>query len=149
MLQTWFRFGKHQSLKQAGGGVFDGQRMEQQPDGSFRLSMSDYIKQRVYEIPLSKERKKQKEAPLTSEEISKMRGLTGSVLWPARKCRPEVAGPLNQLQRKSTSYRAAQIHEANEIARYLNESLDWNSGHRPFPYKISLSPCALTHPRVR
>ena len=74
-------------------------RMTQTADYGFRLSMTDYILDRVREIRISPERKKQKEQQITAEQFSRLRAFTGSVLWCVRECRPDVAGPISLLQR--------------------------------------------------
>ena len=52
-------------------------RITQTADYGFRLSMEDYILDRVREIRISPERKKQKEQQINAEDFSKLRALTG------------------------------------------------------------------------
>jgi hypothetical protein len=104
-LKQRFRFGKHDSLMTPAGGTFDGMRMVQHKDFSFHYSIKDYILSRIREIPFTKDRKKEVDQPITGAEFSQLRALIGSVLWAARKCRPDVFGPVSLLQRKGTSRR--------------------------------------------
>ena len=133
ILKKKFQFGKHLSLKQTEGGTFDGMRMTQTADDGFRLSMKDYILDRVREIRISPERKKQKEQQITAEEFSRLRAFTGSVLWCVRKCRPDAAGPISLLQRKGKDARVHDLIEANSIVQYLRDTADLGIHFRPIP----------------
>ena len=86
--------------------------------------MKDYICQRLVEIRITPERKKQKEQQITAEEFNKLRALMGSVLWAVRKCRPDAAGPINLLQRKGKDAKVHDLCLANDLVRHLKETAD-------------------------
>ena len=52
------------------------------------------------------------------------KGLGGSVLWPVGKCRIDVAGPINTLQRKLEKLTVQDLLDGNEIIRYLKDTAD-------------------------
>jgi hypothetical protein len=130
-LKQRFRFGKHSSLMTREGGTFDGMRMIQNKDFSFQYSMKDYILSRLKEIPISKERKKELDKPITEAEFSQLRALTGSALRAARKCRPDVAGPVSILQLKGKDGTVKELIEANAVVQHLKETADLGMHIRP------------------
>ena len=95
--------------------------------------MKDYILDRVREIRISPERKKQKEQQITAEEFSRLRAFTGSVLWCVRKCRPDVAGPISLLQRKGKDARVRDLIEVNSIVQHVRDTADLGIHYRPIP----------------
>eukprot|EP00971_Amphidinium_carterae_P054288 1069486-Amphidinium_carterae.1 len=91
-LQQRFSLGQHLSLKKKGGTLFNGRRVEQLPDCSFRVSMKDFITTRLQAVKVPRERKKNLDAPVSEDERSVLRTVLMKLLWIARQCRPEIQG---------------------------------------------------------
>eukprot|EP00971_Amphidinium_carterae_P169131 3350546-Amphidinium_carterae.1 len=69
-LRKRFALGQHISLQSRGGTLFNGRRVEQLPDYSFRVSMKDFIKSRLQAIKIPRERRKDLTSPVTEDERS-------------------------------------------------------------------------------
>jgi hypothetical protein len=99
LIQERFQFGKHISLRTTERrNLQTGMRMIQKDDYSFVLSMKDYIRGRLHEIPLSPVRKRQRDQPIT-EDTTRCDNLLERC-WGSAKCRPHRAGPVSILQRR-------------------------------------------------
>eukprot|EP00971_Amphidinium_carterae_P046042 905929-Amphidinium_carterae.1 len=89
-LQSVFRFGKHLNLQTKGGGVYNGRRILQRPDGEIHVHMGDYIREKLSEIQIQRARKKDPDALLVEDERSLLHTVLMKLQWVARQCRPEI-----------------------------------------------------------
>ena len=72
------------SIKSQKGSVtFTGRYIEQKKDFSFEVSQPSYLKE-VAPIEIAKDRKKQKESPVTADEKTAFRSLVQKLAWPSR-----------------------------------------------------------------
>eukprot|EP00435_Cladocopium_sp_Y103_P073784 s36_g45.t1 len=115
-----------------GNGRFVGKEIVCQPDGSILVHQPMYT-QKIQPIGLEKERKKQKYAYCTEEEISKLRGLLGGLAWLAKETRPDLAGRVALLQQSMPHPYVQDIIEANSLAREALRHADVGLTIHPIP----------------
>ena len=85
------------------------------------IDQSTYITS-LEEIPLSKERQKQKDDLLNKEEKSKLRSLSGQMLWVTTQTRPDFAYEACRMSNVGKSPTVRMIIEANKAVKHLKSS---------------------------
>eukprot|EP00971_Amphidinium_carterae_P280152 5561133-Amphidinium_carterae.1 len=118
-LMTAFKFGKHESLKTETGSIFNGRRLRQTADFSIRLSMHDFIDNKLQTIKLSRERKRQSEESVTEDERALLRTVLMKVMWAARQSHPEVLGTCVTLASRITQATVADLVELSKTVEHL------------------------------
>ena len=115
-------------------GRFCGKNYKTLEDGSIKIDQENFVQEKIQVIPLTTERRRQRYSKCTSEEISALRGLLGSLAWLAKETRPDIAGRVALLQQTLPTPRIRDIIEANLVAAeaYKNAS----SGIRITPIEI-------------
>lgn len=107
-----YKLGKFTS----GNGRFVGKEIVCRPDGTFLVHQPLYT-QKLQTIPLNTNRKKQKYAYCSDEEVSQLRGLLGGLSWLAKETRPDLSGRVALLQQSMPKPYIQDIIEANALAQ--------------------------------
>ena len=123
-LQEIFRFGKYKSLRQRGGGVFNGRRVIQKDGYSIEANMTDYIAMKLKEITIPSSRRANPQDPVTEGERAELRSAAMSIMWMAREARPDVLGPVSILARHITEARVEHFVEAAKITSHARATWD-------------------------
>eukprot|EP00971_Amphidinium_carterae_P141916 2810998-Amphidinium_carterae.3 len=118
-LQERFALGQHVSLQTKGGTLFNGRRVEQLQDFSFRVSMKDFITSRLQAIKIPRERRRDLTSPVTEDERSVLRTVLMKLLWIARQCRPEIQGSCSVVASRVPSATVGELAELSRIVDYL------------------------------
>eukprot|EP00435_Cladocopium_sp_Y103_P033184 s4126_g8.t1 len=129
IIQQRYKLGKFQYDE----GRFCGKEMRMEKDGSILIHQSLFAKDKVFDIPLDKERKKHRYSFCNDEEISQLRTLLGSLAWLSKETRPDLAGRVALLQQSMPTPRIKDIVEANLLAQEARRHAD--SGIRVMPIK--------------
>ena len=92
---------KHYPFKhfKRGSGEFLGRRLMQLEDGTIKVAQSGYAGQ-LEVVGISRERRRQRESPITEEERSKMRGTLAEINRLVSSSRPDLAASCSLLQQK-------------------------------------------------
>eukprot|EP00971_Amphidinium_carterae_P336306 6472601-Amphidinium_carterae.1 len=118
-LQKRFKFGKHVSLmKQPGGAMFNGRRLQQRKDYSFQCSMQDYTRDKMDSITIPKGM-----TDLNQAQREMMRTVTMKLLWCARQARPDVLGTAVALSScKGEDFTLEHFKEASKTVQHLKQT---------------------------
>eukprot|EP00971_Amphidinium_carterae_P163432 3240555-Amphidinium_carterae.1 len=122
VLKQKYSLGQHKSLMTKGGTLFNGRRVEQMSDFSFRVSMRDFITTRLQPIKVPRERKRDLSAALTEDERTVLRTVLMKILWIARQCRPEVQGSCSVIASRVPTATVAELVELSKVVDYLLSS---------------------------
>eukprot|EP00435_Cladocopium_sp_Y103_P050254 s2395_g15.t1 len=112
-------------------GRFCGKDIKMDKDGSILIHQSAFAKDKVEDIPISKERKKHRYSFCTEVEVGALRALLGSLAWLSKETRPDLAGRVALLQQSMPTPRIKDIVEANLLAQEARRHAD--SGIRIMP----------------
>ena len=104
-----------------GSGRFVGKNFAMQPDGSMVIEQAFYTETMVKQIPLSKDRKRRRYSPCTSEELEQLRALVGVLSWLSKETRCDLAGRVALLQQSFPRPQVRDLLAANQLAQ---EALD-------------------------
>jgi len=85
------------------------------------IDQKHYI-DKLQEIPLSADRKKLNDEPATKDERSKLRSLSGQMLWVTSQTRPDSAFGTCMMSNPGKSPTVKQLKEANKTVRKLKNS---------------------------
>ncbi|CAE7199062.1 RE1 [Symbiodinium sp. CCMP2592] len=110
-----------------GKGEFLGKWIEQQPDGSIKISQEHYASN-LKGISISQERRRQKEQELSDAERQEMRGALGGINWLVTSSRPDLAAWCSLLQQKVNTACVSDLIEVNKLvslARDYSRSYVW------------------------
>eukprot|EP00971_Amphidinium_carterae_P047989 944939-Amphidinium_carterae.2 len=119
-LQERFRFGKHVSLRQRGGAMFNGRRIEQHPDYGFSCTMADYIRDKLSTMQTIKG-----QTALNQGQRSTLKTVSMKVLWLARQSRPDALGTAVYLAAvKPEEYSLDHWKEASRVVQHLRAIAD-------------------------
>jgi hypothetical protein len=92
-----------------------------QYDDVISIDQRHYI-DKLREIPLSSERRKQNDEPITKEERSQLRSLSGQMLWVTSQTRPDSAFETCMMSNAGKSPTVRMIKEANKAVRKMKNS---------------------------
>ena len=81
-----------------GQGRFVGKDFTPLSDGSIRIDQEFYVKARVQEIQIAKDRKRRKYSQCTPLEVELLRTLLGTLAWVAKETRADLAGKVALVQ---------------------------------------------------
>ena len=112
-LNQSYKLGKFTS----GNGRFVGKEVTCLDDGSFLVNQPLYTQEKVNQIPITRERAKQKMSKCTEKEITQLRGLLGSLAWLSKETRPDLAGRVALLQQEFPEPYIQSILDGNALAR--------------------------------
>lgn len=110
--------------------LFNGCEVEQYEWGSIKMSMEGYISQ-LYEIPLSRERRKQQTRKATDLEPTQFRSLAGTLLWLGKGVLSPAAYASSTMQQKLSNLKVTYLEEANEMVRYIKKFKPYILYNRP------------------
>ena len=71
--------------------------MRQQRDFSITVDLEDYTNNFITEAPITRERSRQRQESLTTQELSVLRGVLGTASWEAQQMSPQFAADLSLL----------------------------------------------------
>ena len=104
-----------------------GSQMTRDEDGTWHVSHSEYFK-KVLPIPVDKNRPPGQ--PLTDKEQTMLRGLLGSLQWPAVQTSPHIQASTPLLSGEMSNGTSSALLEANRLLRFCKTNSDV---HLTFP----------------
>ena len=122
-----------------GSGRFAGKEIKYFPDGRIKVMQPLYVKEKIKEIPLTKERKRERMSRCDAMEINALRTLLGALAWLSKESRPDLAGRTAILQQSMPHPSIQDIVEANILAQ---------EAHRDPEIGIVFYPISLDRLRV-
>ena len=96
--------------------VFTGIQLDQLPDFSVMCSQADYIRQ-IPGIDIGRPRRQVPDAPINDNELSKLRGLIGSLQYAVTNTRPDMAAKLGEVQTQIAKAKISTLILANKVLR--------------------------------
>ena len=81
-----------------------------------------FVDGRLELVPLDNLRKKQLDEPVTEEERSDFRSVVGALQWLTTQTRPDLAFPVNQLQKRINKLTVRDLLEANKAVRVAKQN---------------------------
>eukprot|EP00971_Amphidinium_carterae_P153242 3037908-Amphidinium_carterae.2 len=149
-LMKKYKTGRCTSFEGAGG-VFNGRRICQEADCSFKVDMHDYIKEKIRTLELPKERKREPESDATVAEKDLFRTVLMKCMWVARQARPEIIGSCALLTSKVQSPKVKDLLELGRVVAHLKREPDLAVHIQSIPFKeirlcvtVDASPSSLT-----
>ena len=116
----------------SGQGEFLGRHLKQQNDGSIVISQQEYSG-KLQTTEISRERRREKHGKLTEKEISKLRGITGSMNWLVGASRPDLAAANAILQQRTSKATVQELIDANKLIGEARDHSHVNITIRPIP----------------
>ena len=110
VLEKRFPFGSQRQ----GSFTFTGINLKQDHNGDIILNQRDYVNE-IPPINISRDRRKQTDLKVTTQELQDLRGLIGSLQYAASNTRPDLACRLSLLQAKVTCATIADLFSANKL----------------------------------
>ena len=96
--------------------VFTGIQLEQHPDFSVSCSQAEYVRN-IPAIEIGRSRRNQPESSITEDELSKLRGLIGSLQYAVTNTRPDMAAKLGEVQTQVGRATINTLLLANKVLR--------------------------------
>ena len=118
--------------------VFTGISLEQLPDYSIMASQEDYVRQ-IPAIDIGKTRRQSPESSINEVDLSKLRGLIGSLQYAVSHTRPDMAAKLGEVQTQVAKATIQTLLLANKVLREAQENSQVKVCFR------SIDPAELTH----
>lgn len=103
--------------------VFTGIQLEQYPDFSISASQKDFVSN-IPAIDIGKHRRADPESAANDSEISKLRGLIGSLQYAVTHTRPDVASRLGEVQTQLSKPTIQTLLTANRVLREAQHHCD-------------------------
>ena len=104
-----------------GSGEFLGKQVQQQADGSIKISQCSYAQQQQG-LNISRERKRDKQEPITEDERQQMRGVLGSINWLVTGSRPDLGAWCSLLQQRVNSATVADLIDVNKLVSLTHDN---------------------------
>ena len=105
-----------------------GASLEQYQPHCWKLHHSEYFK-KVKPIPLAKGRNPEDE--MTSREVTQLRGLLGSLQWPAVQSSPHIQCSTSLISGSMSAGLVKSIMDANRLLRFCKENADVGAKYEP------------------
>ena len=121
-LQERFKFGKLKDINEEGVG-FNGRRLSM-VNGVLYINMEKFVKERLMEAEITKERKKQTGEKLNSEELGQTRAICGALNWAGKEGRPDAAAAASLYASRLRELTVAELLEMNKVVKSLKERAD-------------------------
>ena len=122
-LQQKYTFGKYAWLQsETHGASFNGRRIQQKPDGSFRIDMQKFIEERLHPVELQKGRLVNRKELANELEVSMARATCGALNWLSKEGRPDAAGPSSLMASKLAHLTIEDIVSLNAVVKNLTEN---------------------------
>ena len=122
---------------------FTGLDIEQLPDYSIKVMQSRYI-HKIQPIDIPKVRRQDTQSLITSQELTQLRGLCGSLQYAAVHSRPDIATKVANLQKGITSATVETLLEGNRVLREAQQFSETAVIVRPIPYPMCALPALVT-----
>ena len=103
-----------------GQAKFLGRRLRQLEDFSIVCDQEEYASQ-VRSVYISRERRKERDEPLTAKELTQLRGVLGAANWLVGSTRPDIATANAMLQQKVARATVADLIEANRLVALIRD----------------------------
>ena len=103
-----------------GKGDFLGRYLEQDENKAIVCSQKEYANN-VEIINISRERRRQKDQPLTSAELRQLRGVVGAASWLVGSTRPDIAAQTAILQQKLGAPTVQELIDANKLVARIKD----------------------------
>jgi hypothetical protein len=100
--------------------VFTGIQLEQLPDFSIMASQEEYVKS-IPAIDIGKHRRQTPDASVSDDELSKLRGVIGSLQYAVTHTRPDMAAKLGEVQVQIAKATVQTLMLANKVLRETQE----------------------------
>ena len=100
--------------------TFTGIQLEQLPDFSIRATQQDYVRQ-IPHIDVGRTRRLRPEEPVSHTELTKLRGLIGSLQYASTHTRPDIAAKLGEIQSQVPKSTVQTLLDANKVLREAQE----------------------------
>ena len=118
------KFGKWHRLLQDGPSFFGGRHFTQLPDRSFKVDMTEFIRERLRPISLLGEQWLDRSVEAPAGEVKALRAVAGSLSWVARQCRPDEAGTASTLHGSVSRAVVKDLSDANRAVNGLKQTED-------------------------
>lgn len=109
-LEKKFPFGSQRQ----GSFTFTGIQVRQEIGGEIVLSQQEYV-QDIPPMDVSRERRKNRDNPITPQELQALRGLIGSLQYSATNTRPDLSCRLSLLQARITCATVNDLLQGNKL----------------------------------
>ena len=130
--------------------TFTGIVLEQLPDFSIACSQEDYVRQ-IPAIDIGRSRRMQPDSQITESELSKLRGLVGSLQYAVTHSRPDIASKLGEVQTQISRATVNTLILANKVLRECQEQSQVKICFRHIPVKevthISFGDASFASPK--
>ena len=101
--------------------TFTGIALEQLPDFSIVASQEDYVRQ-IPAIDIGRHRRQEPQAPVSEAELTKLRGVVGSLQYAVSNTRPDMAAKLGEVQVQIARATISTLLLANKVLREAQET---------------------------
>ena len=101
--------------------TFCGIQLEQTPDFSIQASQSEYV-HKIQAIDVGKHRREQPQMPTSEVELSKLRGLVGSLQYAVSHTRPDLAARLGEIQVQMAQPKVETLLACNKVLREAQQT---------------------------
>jgi len=118
--------------------TFTGIQLEQFPDSCIRANQGEYLKA-IPAIDIVKYRRETPEACVTESEMTKLRGLIGSLQYAVSHTRPDLASRLGEIQTQLSKPTVQTLLQGNKVLREAQSTSDVSIFFR------NINPAELTH----
>ena len=105
-----------------------GAKMTRDPDGTWHIRHKDYLT-KISPLPLNKSR--QPHQPMTDKEQTMLRGLLGSLQWPAVQSSPHLQASTSLLSGEMSIGLSSPMLEANKLLRFAKANSDVHLSYPP------------------
>eukprot|EP00971_Amphidinium_carterae_P348883 6490722-Amphidinium_carterae.1 len=122
-LLSVFKTGRYSSLRDQGGGIYNGRRIQQGATG-FSLTMVDYITQKLQSVVIPKSRRGCHDSPLDNQEKEMFRTILMKCMWCARQAHPEIIGGCTLLSGRVNDCKIGDLVELGRVVKHLLEHKD-------------------------
>ena len=112
--------------------VFTGIHLEQLPDNSILASQQEYVRN-IPAIDIGRPRRQTPDSPVNEAELSKLRGVIGSLQYAVTHTRPDMAAKLGEVQVQISKATVQTLLLANKILREAQETSDVRLCFRSIP----------------
>ena len=123
-----FREWKESNEQETSKLEYCGATLEQYQPHCWKLHHQEYFK-KVKPIPLGKDRSPEDE--MTPKELSQLRGLLGSLQWPAVQSSPHIQCSTSLISGSMSAGLVKSIVDANKLLRFCKENADVGARYEP------------------
>ena len=96
--------------------------LRQHRDFSITVDLEDYTNKFITEAPITRERSRQRQEPLTAQELSMLRRVLGTASWRAQQRSPQFAADVSLLLSATAHPVVQDLLDANQVVRDTRRS---------------------------